>query len=142
MCSSFEESKPFEWSRHGDHIWCVDCSCGSKVCWPKNQQGKSWSSRGFQQSPILQELLEESKCSSEDLFGWRLKAWWKVDGPYCNLDSYSNGEQSLCPYRRRPCVYLLHNEEDQNQLDPHHQGTHAKGHEVKWLSLSICCFNL
>ena len=28
-------------------------------------------------------------------------------------------------------VYILHNDEDQNQLDPHHQGTHAKGHQVK-----------
>ena len=27
-----------------------------------------------EQSPILQELLEESKCPSENLFGWRLKA--------------------------------------------------------------------
>jgi len=28
------------------------------------QQGEPWSSGGFQQSQILQELLEEPKCSS------------------------------------------------------------------------------
>jgi len=40
-------------------------------------------------------------------------------------------EQSFCSYRGGPCVYLLHNEEDHNQLEPYHQGTHAKGNEVK-----------
>ena len=37
----------------------------------------------------------------------------------------------IFPNRRGPSVHLLHHEEDQNQLDPHHQRTHAKSHEVK-----------
>ena len=28
----------------------------------------------FNKNPILQELLEESTCSSENMFGWRSKA--------------------------------------------------------------------
>jgi len=32
------------------------------------------SSGGFEQSPILLELLEESKCPSKNLFGGRPKA--------------------------------------------------------------------
>jgi len=41
------------------------------------------------------------------------------------------GEQSFCSYKRGPGVHLLHYEEDQNKLDPHHQRAHAKGNEVK-----------
>ena len=49
----------------------------------------------------------------------------------CHLDSNSKGEQPFCFNRRRSCLYLLHHEESQDQLDSYHQRAYAKVHEVK-----------
>ena len=37
---------------------------------------------------------------------------------------------------------LLHNEQSEDELDPHHQRAYAKMHEVMWFPLSLCYFNL
>jgi len=69
----FYTNLKFEGNNLVSHVKGVDMEITYDV-WPQNQQRKPWCSGGFQQSPILQELFEKSKCSSKDLFGWRLEA--------------------------------------------------------------------
>ena len=40
-------------------------------------------------------------------------------------------KQSLCADRGRSCFHLLHHEQGQDKLDPHHQITYVEIHEVK-----------
>jgi len=47
------------------------------------------------------------------------------------MDAHTQGEQSLCAYRGGSCLHVLHYEQGQDQLDPHHQGTHAEINKVK-----------
>ena len=81
------------------------------------------------------------KYKGKNLFSWRAEIIWEGVGSHCHLDSNSKGEQPFYFNRRRTCLYLLHLEESQDQLDSYQQSAYEKIHEVKWLPLPLCCFN-